>query len=77
MIRYGYLSAAALVGGGGVGFKFPLASGCVFVVVVDVVVVNDVIVAYVVLQKSVLRYLPTNIHSFIFVHLVLPLQFYT
>lgn len=72
MIRYGYLSAAALVGGGGVGFKFPLASGCVFVVVVNVV-----IVAYVVLQKSVLRYLPTNIHSFIFVHLVLPLQFYT
>lgn len=76
MIRYGYLSAAALVGGGGVGFKFPLASGCVFVVV-DVVIVNVVIVAYVVLQKSVLRYLTTNIHSFIFVHLVLPLQFYT
>lgn len=59
------------VGGVGVGFKFPLASGCVFVVV------DVVIVAYVVVQKSVLRYLPTNIHSFIFVHLVLPLQFYT
>lgn len=56
-----------LVGGGGVGFKFPLASGCVFVVVAVVVIVAKECPA-----------LSADKHSFIyFVHLVLPLQFYT